>query len=120
MSRSVWFLPSTGQVMSRMRHSFMTATRSSKQVVRKAISSVPKRANRTPFAFVSPFLLGEGSRWRRSSRPIALDASRRSPVDGGGPERRLPDRLKLLAHLAQEILHFSAFLDSFASIKPML
>ena len=24
----------------------------------------------------------------------------RSPVDGGGPERRLPDRLKLLAHLA--------------------
>ena len=24
----------------------------------------------------------------------------RSPVDGGGPKRRLPDRLKLLAHLA--------------------
>jgi hypothetical protein len=42
------------------------------------------------------------------------------PVDGGGPERRLPDRLKLLAHLAQEIPHFSAFLDSFASIAPML
>ena len=43
----------------------------------------------------------KGSRlWRRSSQPIALDVSRRSPVDGGGPERRLPDRLKLLAHLA--------------------
>jgi hypothetical protein len=41
-------------------------------------------------------------------------------ADGGGPERRLPDRLKLLAHLAQEIHHFSAFLDSFASIAPML
>ena len=43
-----------------------------------------------------------------------------SVADGGGPERRLPDRLKLLAHLAQEIPHFLALLDSFASVAPML